>query len=171
MDMQALYARVGFLFDTDDGSLPEVRLTGLSGDQAAAVYAQLRALAHEINDGAYFWDARADRERLVESVPNAASLVVSGEAEAFHIVLQDPRVGAVALPPLGVFVSPDEVALEYRMGAEWGPSEVAALFALLCELQRTTPGLRVELEDHALAEVRHHFAAAVAQYCAQRDAV
>lgn len=171
LDAHALYTQLGFLFDTDDGSLPEVRLTGLTVDQTPLVYARLRALSSRINHGAYFWDRRADRETPVDSVPNAAALVISGDAEVFHLVLQDPRVGAVALPELGVFVFPDEISLDYRMGPAWGPTEVAALCELLCELQRLAPGSRVELEEHALADVRDQFAATVARYCDQRDAV
>ena len=167
-DVDELYRQIGFLFDSDDGSLPEVRLTGLTVDQMPLVYARLRAIASRINDGAYFWDRRGDREASVDSVPNAAALVVSGDAEAFHLVLQDPRVGAVALPPLGVFVSPEEIALDYRMGPEWGPAEVSALVDLLCDLKRLAPGSRVELEENALAEIRARFAAAVAQHCERR---
>ena len=97
--------------------------------------------------------------------------MISGDAEAFHLILQDPHVGAVALPELGIFVFPEEIALDYRPGPEWGVTEVAALVELLCELLRIAPGSRVDLEEHALAEVRAQFAAAVARYCKRRGAV
>ena len=61
---------------------------------------------------------------------------VTGEADACHVVLRDTRVGAAVLPELGVFVLPDEVALDYRMGPEWRAEEVAALFTLLRTLLR-----------------------------------
>jgi hypothetical protein len=170
-DVDRLYRQIGFLFDTDDGSLPELRLTGLTAGQTPLVYARLRKLATRINESAYFWNREAGRETPVDSVPNAAALVISGEADAFHFVLQDPRVGDVALPELGVFVLPGEVALDYRMGSEWGATKVAALVGLLCELQRLAPGSQLELEDYALAETRAQFAATVAQYCESRDAV
>jgi hypothetical protein len=171
MDPHALFAQIGFLFDTDDGSLPELRLTGLSAAQTPLVYARLRALADRIDEGACFWDRRAGRETPVDDVPNAASLVVAGDADAFHLLLRHPRLGAVALPDLGVSVFDDEVALDYRMGRAWGPTEVGALLGLLCELRRLAPGSRVELEEHARADARDRFAAAVARYCARRDAV
>ena len=170
-DVEGLYRRVGFLFDTDDGSLPEIRLTGLDIEQTPSVYTRLRALASRINERAYFWDRRTVREMPLDSVPNAAALVVAGDAEAFHFVLQDPRVGTVPLPPLGVFVSPTEISLDYRMGPDWGAAEVGALIELLCELQDHAPGSRMELEKHVLPEVQAQFAAAVAQYCGLRDAV
>jgi hypothetical protein len=168
IDPQALFARIGFLFDTDDGSLPEIRLAGLTAHQTPLVHARLRALASRTHEGASFWDRRADRATPLDSVPNAAALVVSGDAEAFHLLLHDPHVGDVALPALGVFVFPDEVVLDYRMGPEWGPTEVAALLALLCELRRLAPGSRVELD--ALDDVRDDFAALVAQSWDQRSA-
>lgn len=164
-DPNAIFAHIGFLFDTDDGSLPELRITGLTGDAAARLYARLRSLASRINDGATVWDLRVDRDTPVDTVPNAAALVVSGEAQAFHVVLQDPRLDGVALPPLGVFVFPDEITLDYRMGASWGPREISALLDLLCELRRLAPGSRVELEEHAPADARDRFADALSNHC------
>lgn len=169
-DPLTLFAQIGFLFDTDDGSLPELRLTGLAGDESARIFARLRAIASRINQGATFRDLRADADTSVDSVPNAAALVVAGDAEAFHLVLQDPSVDGTALPPLGVFVFADEIALDYRMGAAWGAREVIALVALLCELQRLAPRSRVELEEHAPADARDRFAMAITDYCGQRDA-
>ncbi|MDF1503631.1 hypothetical protein [Roseisolibacter sp. H3M3-2] len=163
-------SQVGFLFDPDDGSLPEIRLTGLTAEQTPRVYARLRALAARLNDGASLVDRRAEHEVPVDAVPNAASLVVAGHVDGFHVVLRAPRVGAVVLPDLGVFVAADEIALDYRMGAQWGATEIAALLALLCELHRIAPGSRVELEEHAEAGARERFAAAVARRCAEGGA-
>ncbi len=163
-DAEALYARVRFLFETDDGSLPEVRLVGLRPSQTAAAYADLRARSGGVNMGAAYWDTRAQREAPVDAVSNAASLVVSGEAEPFHVVLQELRIGTVCLPDLGLFVFSDEIALDYRMGPDWGPYQVAGFFELLCELLRRAPGARVSLEEHVSPDVRDQFAAAFAQY-------
>ena len=165
--IERLYERIGFLFGSDDGSLPEFRLSGLTSGQMPAVYARLRQLGTEINEGAYFWDRREAREALLDSVPNAATLVVSGEADGFHFVLKDAWHQGTALPELGVFVDVCEIALDYRMGPEWGAREVAAFVAMLCELQRLAPESRVELEDAALPDVRARFAQAVAEYCSE----
>jgi hypothetical protein len=40
----------------------------------------------------------------LDSVPNAAALVVSGDAEPFHFVLRDIDMSGVRLPDLGVWV-------------------------------------------------------------------
>ena len=77
-----MYREIGFLFDTDDGSLPELRITRLLADQTPVVYGRLRELASRINEGAYFWDRKAERDAPVDSVPNAATLMISGEAAA-----------------------------------------------------------------------------------------
>src|SRR5687768_1955040 len=110
-DAEALYSQIGFLFDTDDGSLPEIHLTDLAANQTPLLYARLRGISTRINESATFWDRRANKETAIDSVPDAAERVVSGDADAFHMVLQEPRVGEVTLPPLGVFVFPDEIAL------------------------------------------------------------
>jgi hypothetical protein len=45
----------------------------------------------------------------------------------------------VVIPDLGVFVFPDEIALDYSMGEEWNPANVAAFFELLIQLQGIDP--------------------------------
>ena len=79
-----------------------------------AGYALLRSRAAEMaTANPSFWSITDDAERLVDSVPNAAALVVSGDAESFHVVLRGIRSGGVTIPDLGVFVFPDQLALDY----------------------------------------------------------
>ncbi|AKJ27087.1 hypothetical protein AAW51_0396 [Caldimonas brevitalea] len=58
-------------------------------------------------------------------------LVVSREAEAFHLVLGGMRMAGVTLPDLGVFVQPGGVTLDYPMGSEWGEMQIEAFVKLL----------------------------------------
>ena len=171
VDPQTLFATIGGLFDVDDGSLPEIRLSGMSPDDTPRLYTRLRALAAEIREGARFRDRRVARDAGVDSVPNAAALVAAGDAEPFHFILVSPQVGGVTLPDLGVFVFRDEIALDYQMGPAWGPSEVTAFLGLLDALARSAPGSRLELDETATTDERERFAASVALYRRQRGAV
>ena len=156
--MTLLWAELHDLFDTDDGSLPEVRVDYADPKATAAAYALLRERAAQIvTDNPRFWSKSDHAERPLDSVPNAAALVASDEAEAFHVVLRGIRSRDVAIPDLGLFVFPDQLALDYRMGPSWGPREVEALFELLAELTALDPEASLSLEPGILPEVSARF--------------
>jgi hypothetical protein len=91
---KALWNDLHDLFEPDDGSLPEIRVNFVEFGSVASGFALLRKLA--VRDvtvgGSNFWSKVHGEERPVNSVPNAAALVVSGEAEAFHVVLASGRL-------------------------------------------------------------------------------
>jgi hypothetical protein len=153
-----LWAELHDLFDTDDGSLPEVRVAYSDPKATIAGYNLLRKRASRIvTDNPSFWSKTEKEERPVDSVSNAAVLVVSGEAEAFHLVLGGIQLGGGAIPDIGVFVFPDQLCLDYRMGTAWGPHELEAFFALLAELTALDPQASVSLEEGVLAEIADRF--------------
>lgn len=65
--------------------------------------------------------------------------------------------GIVAIPDLGVFVFPDQLSLDYRMGPAWGPSELEAFFGLLGELASLDPDASLSLEEGMLPDVVARF--------------
>jgi len=153
-----LWSELRDLFDTDDGSLPEVRVDYVDSAATVAGYALLRGRATRVvSENAYLWSKVHSAERPLDSVPNAAALVVSGEAEAFHVVFGGIRSRNVVIPDLGVFVCPDQLALDYRMGPAWGPGELEALFELLGELVALDPRASLSLEEGVLADVVARF--------------
>jgi hypothetical protein len=129
--VDSLWAEAGVCFDTDDGSLPGIEVAKLSPAGLSAVYAMLRRRSRLSGDPPVFWSRTRKESVLVDSVPDAAGLVAAGEAEAFHHLLEGVEAGGVKLPLLGVFVWPDIVEFDYRMGREWGPAQVAGFFELL----------------------------------------
>lgn len=143
------------LFDTDDGSLPEIRIDFASNSSTVAGYGILARRGAIAGDNPSFWSIAHQAERPLESVENAAALVVAGEAESFHVVFRGIRAEGAVIPDLGVFVFPDQLALDYRMGSEWGPPELGALFLLVSELVALEPGASVSLwHDGAEGEAR-----------------
>ena len=126
-----LWDVAGACFDTDDGSLPSIEVAGLSPAGVSAVYVMLRRRSRLCGDPPEFWIRTRDESVPVDSVSDAARWVAAGEAEAFLHCIEGVVAGGVELPVLGVFVWPDGVDLDYRMGRNWGPAQVAGFFELL----------------------------------------
>ena len=157
MEAEQLWAELHALFDTDDGSLPEILITKLSKDGVSAIFAYLQRNYHQIANSASFWSIEDQQEKLVASVPNAATLVVQGRAEPFHFICQGLAYDGQAIPDLGVFVFANQINLDYQMGAEWNAMKLQALFGVLKELKRIDAAARISIEPYALPAVRQHF--------------
>jgi hypothetical protein len=134
------------LFDTDDGSLPVIRLTNLSPEGVASIFAFLRSRT-TMDLTVLFWHRTLDREERLDAYPNPAQLVATGEADSFQVLARGLSFAGTTLPDLGVFVHPREVVLDYRMGPEWDEAKVLALFELLRQLVELDRGARVRLGE------------------------
>lgn len=133
----SLWSQVSECFDTDDGSLPGIEVAKLSPAGVSAVYAMLRRRSRLQGDPPEFWSRVKKISVLVDSIPDAARLVAIGEAEAFHHCIAGIAAGDAELPVLGIFVWRDTIELDYQMGRDWEPAEIAGFFELLrdcCEL-------------------------------------
>jgi hypothetical protein len=159
------------LFEVDDGSLPQIRITYKDKWAAAMAYALLRKRAARIaSRAAYFWSNERGEEVPLDAVPNAAKLVVTGEAGPFHVVLSGIESQGAVIPDLGVFVFSDQLVLDYRMGPQWSEREVLGLFELLLALASLDPNAVVLLKDYGQREVRNNFSKAWQHWRAERGA-
>ena len=147
-----------------DGSLSDIYILNLSGSGVVNIWAFLSQAATSLG-GSYFWHKAKQESIPVDSIPNAAELVVAGEAESFHAVLTGISFKETLIPDLGVFVFPDSIYLDYRMGPQWRVAEVRALFELLYRLQNLERNALVTLPQECVAEVRERFTAAFSGYC------
>jgi hypothetical protein len=122
-------------FETNDGSLPEIEVAFADSSQVPLAFQYLyhRGAQNVTADGGHLWLAESQTEAPF-SGPESAALVVSGVAEAFHIVLGGIAGSDCKIPDLGVFVFTDCLAVDYRMGPDWGPHEIQSLLALLRQL-------------------------------------
>ena len=160
-----LWPELHDLFESDDDSLPEVRVSYTNPEATVFGYALLRKRAHKVlPENASFWSVAENRDQSFDSASTAAALVVSGEAEAFHVVFKGIQSNGIILPDLGVFVFPDQRALDYRMGPEWEPARVEAFFGLLLALARFDPHTSICLEEGVLPEIVALFQAAWQRY-------
>jgi hypothetical protein len=158
------------IFDTDDGSLPEIDIAHISPAGLAAMWMYLRAAAAGYAGDGWFWHHDTERETPLDSVPNAAALVVTGEAEIFHTVLHGISFFGAVIPELGVFVFQDSISLDYRMGHGWNAASLTALFELLRQLQRIDPDAHISLSQTWFhPKWRVQFSAAFAAYIQQAE--
>ena len=157
MEPEELWKELHYLFDTDDGSLPEIWIMNLSHEGVVAIFASLQLACGAIANSAVFWSVEDQQEQPINSVPNAADLVVQARAEPFHFVCQSLTYEGVVLPDIGVFIFGDQIALDYRMGKEWDAVKLNALFGILKEVKRIDSGARISIEDYALPQVRKQF--------------
>lgn len=134
MSVDSVIAAVLDLFAADDGGLPEICLHGLSGPEVEDIYQILRQKTRFLVGSPVFRHRLERCDKPLDSVPNAARLVVQGEADPFHFLCRGITVDDVLLPDLGVFVLDNAVALDYERGPAWEAPQVAGLFRLLREL-------------------------------------
>lgn len=143
-ESEELWEQVADCFRHDDGSLPSIELTDVEAKELSAIYRMLRERSKLVGNGpATFWSRTEGRSMHVDSVADPAELVAKGESEAFHICLGGIHVAGEELPVLGLFVWPDSIELDYRMGPAWTSRKIACFFALLRECSELAPRARV----------------------------
>jgi hypothetical protein len=157
MEPDQLWKELHYLFDTDDGSLPEIWIVNLSKEGVVAIFSYLQKACRTIAGGSVFWSLEDQQERPINSVPNAADLVVQDRAESFHFLCQGLTYEGTVLPDIGVFVFGDQIALDYRMGKEWNAVKLRALFGILKEAKRIDSRARISIESYASPQVRKQF--------------
>jgi len=171
MEAELLWKELHHQFDTDDGSLPEIWIMNLSRQGVAAIFSYLQHACQTIANSAVFWSREDQQDKPVNSVANAAALVVEGRAEPFHCVCHGLSYEGVVLPDIGVFVCDDQIAIDYRMGQEWNALKLKALFGMLKKLKDIDIGAEVCLEYTALRQQRKHFEATWERFLQETDDV
>jgi len=155
--MNLIWSQLRDLFEHDDGSLPEIELTNFRAAAIPGHFATLWRRGRDVTASGASYCSRHDwQDRPIVSAEDAASAaarVCSQEAESIHVVLGGLEYAGSRIPDLGVFVYPDGLVLDYRMGAAWGPRQVAALLELLLAIAETEPDLAVhhQYSDEAFA--------------------
>ncbi len=122
--------RLKWLFEVDDGGLYDICLIDLDENRLVRAF-DFVVKNSRITPDTRFWHREHDRECLVADYPDAPQLVARQTADAFHTLASGFTFGGVVLPDLGVFVWPDELTFDYRMGPEWGRAQLFVLFELL----------------------------------------
>jgi hypothetical protein len=161
--MNQVWKRLRELFGPDDGSLPEIEIGNLDHKEVQKVFAMLwRRGVDATAGGASYCDCKDEKDYPISCPEEAATLVCSKRAESIHVVLGGIECAGSRIPDLGVFVYPDGIILDYKMGSAWGPRQVEALLVLICEIAKIAPNMTVrhELWDDVFFPVWDQFRAA-----------
>ena len=137
-----LWERLRNYFDADDGSLPEVFIEKLSSQEVCNVYRWIRSQCDVYCAGGdpTLWDRVEQRDVPIKSIDSPAELVVAERAEPFRHGLTNLRISGVDLPHLTIAICPNTITFDYRMGSEWGATQLNAFFDLLFFIQKMVPG-------------------------------
>lgn len=140
--MSLIWNQLHDLFDTDDGSLPDIFIESLTGEQVVEVYRRTMIPA-KLYGEPKAWNKETQEDIPLHSLDNPAEAVVKGQIESFRHVLEDLKINNVLLPELTVCVDDTAVSFDYRAGDDWGPKEVEQLLAFLWYLVGDMPQARV----------------------------
>lgn len=131
MNPEELWNIVFPCFNCDDGTLPEIELKNLRNLEIESIYSTIRDCSHIVTDKPTYWDIESQSEKHLDDVPNAALLVPLMKAEPFHFCVAGLKHHDIEIPPLGFYIFQDSIAIDYRMGDQWGPKQVFAFFSWL----------------------------------------
>lgn len=135
-----LWSAVSDLFADNDGSLPEIEITGLSPEGAQAIFEELMRRGRPALPDPMVWDEATDKDVRIEDTPNAGLLAAQGRMRSLHFVLAGIEHEGVQLPDLGLSIYPEGVSLDYYMGPHWNAVTAAAFVDLLSELKQLGGG-------------------------------
>lgn len=133
--MEDIWSTLRGHFEVDDGSLPDIFVENLTSDEVCSIYAWVCEKAGIYGEPT-FWDETRLEDVPVKDAKNPARLVVDGKTCPFRHGLMELEINGVLIPQLTVRVNQDSVEFDYRMGAEWGPKQLEALFEFLILIER-----------------------------------
>ena len=170
--MRETWAQLHKLFDTDDGSLPDIFVENLSSDQVRVIYQWVRSQCDIYCDNGdpTLWDREQECDVPIKSLDDPAQLVISGSADSFRHGLTQFSVSGVDIPQLTVAVSPNEIEFDYRMGPEWGPSQVVALLDFLWSIQQMAPDATISHSHEGDSQRSPVFAIAWREFTREQSA-
>lgn len=139
------------VFRVDDGSLPEIRIEGMS---RAGIEHALDLVAS-----------------LSVAKPKFAHSLGPRAPEGINHFVVRLQIDGQELPELGVAAFKDALIVDYRMGPEWTDDRIRSLFHLLRRISEADKGAYVEIEREAAPEFRRAFQKAWMQYLTEGQSV
>jgi hypothetical protein len=126
-------------FTEDDGSLPSVDFSELSADGLRSIVTYFFSSGVIDTPDATIYDNILEQDLSLSEVADPVGLVILGRVTTFHCCFARLSWNDVELPTLGLFVFPDGVDIDYRMGSGWTPDCVDAFFGLISHFISLAP--------------------------------
>ena len=157
------------LFERDDGSLPDINICNLSPEQTVVIYEWLMSQCSIARDPTLF-DIALDQDVPIRERPHPARAFVCGAVASFRHCLENLSIGGVSMPELSVCIEDGGLSFDYRMGPEWGDSEVRALLELLSRIKDMAPNAAISRTEEGYEGIASpEFAAALAEHASARE--
>ena len=148
--MKSLWEKIHTLFDTDDGSLPEVEIKFNTSDAVPKAYDTIRNHSTSFSSkNNYYWSTQKNKEILINFPDNPAEKVTEYIAEPFHVCFTNIKShSGNQVPDLGVFVFQDSLSIDYKMGSEWNMKALIGFFELLYKLDGLSNSTQLTLKSN-----------------------
>ena len=139
--MTELWVQLESLFVNDDGSLPDIFVSDLTGEQVHKIYNWVRTHADIYSESVspLAWDCVNNCDVEIETISDPAREFLAGRIESFRHGLSLFTFSGAEIPQLTIFITDSSVEFDYRMGTDWGQSQVSALFDFLWAIQQMAP--------------------------------
>ena len=142
------------IFQEDDGSLPDIELDNLSGDEVILGYEIIRnSSTHISSKDSTYWSIVKEKDIPILFTDNPATKVISDDAEPFHLCfggIKSPT--GKTIPDLGLFVFQNSLALDYKMGEDWNKDAIDGLFELLISLDNKFTNMKLSSVNNIFDE-------------------
>ncbi|WLQ15959.1 hypothetical protein O5O45_08535 [Hahella aquimaris] len=153
------------MFTDDEGSLPDIWIENITQDELVKIYGWVMSLTKPAKD-AMLWSLEEDRDMLISDIADPAVYYIQGKAESFRHLLDVFTMNGVTIPQLSMCLGDSGVEFDYRMGKEWGPKEVYALFEFLYEIKKIAPAAKVtQSYEGGYYSPNSEFALAFEEFC------
>ncbi len=143
MDKQKIWQQVKFYFDSNDGSLPEFRISNLKKNEIREIFKYLLELGDNVGDEQCVWfDQKYVKCNSFESSDKLFDALL---AVSQHVLIKNITLENTELPPVGVFILENEMELDYRMGEGWDLNSFFTLIELFKKIKSLAPSCSVSM--------------------------
>jgi hypothetical protein len=151
-------------FTDDDGSLPGIEFQNLLPTRVRSIVNYFFEHGRMTPEDSTLWHKQLQATVPIGQIDDPASLVLTGVAEPFHCCFQLDSPGLESIPVLGLFVFPDLVEIDFRMGSDWNAENVDSFFRVLAHLKSLAPEANVESAEREGLPFPEDFKTALGRY-------
>lgn len=137
-----IWGAVKEYFEEDDGSLPDIFIVNLTHKEEEDIFNWILSITEPF-DNSEIYSIREDKNFPLKYYKNPVSAVITGEVYPFRLGLNKFIIKNVTIPQLTILISINEIEFDYRMGKQWGPEQVEALFEFLALIKDKAPSARI----------------------------
>lgn len=141
-----LWNEIHEMFDTDDGTFPEICICNLSAAEVINGYLLIRRHTDFLIGNPSFFNLEAGCEMRIDNVENPAKMVCENTARPFYFMVRNLHFADGCLNELGVFILDNAIALDYQKGPLWGELQIETLLVLINKLKNDSHAF-IKLED------------------------